>query len=69
MLIFFFNEINCGHRVGNELEECVMVVRNQSGSHCGKRGWCLGKYKKEGKNREGERNVLEDTVVAWIMAL
>lgn len=21
------------------------------------------------KNREGERNVLEDTVVAWIMAL
>lgn len=47
MIIFFFNEINCGHHVGNELEECVMVIRNQSGNYFRKRGWCLGKSKKE----------------------
>lgn len=47
MIIFFFNEINCGHHVGNELEECVMVIRNRSGNYFRKRGWCLGKSKKE----------------------
>lgn len=54
MIIFFFNEINCGHHLGNELEEYVMVIRNQSGSHCRMRGWYLGKCKKEEKKRKSK---------------